>query len=105
VGEHGDWPSDHFVQAVVEGFASIAVRRGQPDAAARLLGAADAWRRFDNVRLERWEQGIHDRTLAAAQAQLSTDDFIHAFTAGTKLTLDEAVGYAHATNVVQAERE
>jgi hypothetical protein len=41
----------------------------------------------------------HDRTLAAARAGLSSDEFTSAFTTGTKMTLDEAVQYARATNL------
>jgi predicted ATPase/DNA-binding SARP family transcriptional activator len=105
VSEQGDWRSDGLVDAAVEGFASIAVRRGQPAASSRLLGAAHAWRQLDNVRLGGWEQRIHDRTLAAAQARLSAEDFTSEFTAGTKLTLDEAVEYAHAIDLAPAEVE
>jgi predicted ATPase/DNA-binding SARP family transcriptional activator len=97
---------DRWVASAVEGFASIAVGQGEPDAAARLLGAAHAWRQLDDIWLGTGcEQRIHDRTLAAAQAQLSVDDFTSAFTAGTKLTLDEAVEYAHAMDLAPAEVE
>jgi hypothetical protein len=104
-GEQGDWPFDKLLDLAVIGFASVAVGRGQAAAAARLLGAAHAWRQLDDVRLRRWQQRIHDRTLAAAQARLSTDDFTSEFTAGTKLTLDEAVEYAHAIDLAPAEVE
>jgi predicted ATPase/class 3 adenylate cyclase len=103
VRERGDFAlPEQLVAGAVEGFASIAVGRGEPVAAARLLGAAHAWRQLDNIRLEGWERSILDRTLTAARAGLSTDEFASAFTAGTTLTLDEAVEYARATNLDQA---
>jgi predicted ATPase/DNA-binding SARP family transcriptional activator len=104
--EHRDLPEyDQYVAVAVEGLASIAVGQGEPDAAARLLGAAHAWRQLDDIRLAEWEQRIHNRTLAAVQAQLGTDDFTSEFTAGRKLTLDEAVECAHAIDLAPAEVE
>jgi predicted ATPase/DNA-binding SARP family transcriptional activator len=103
--EQGDWPSNELVEVAVEGFASIAVEQGEAAAAARLLGAAHAWRQLDNVRLETWERRIHDRTRAAAEELLGTEDFRSVFSAGTKLTLEEAVEYAHAASLVQPDRD
>jgi tetratricopeptide (TPR) repeat protein len=96
---------DLVLAGAVEGFAAVAAGRGDAATAARLLGAAHARRQLDNTRLQEWEQRIHDNTVAAIQAQLSADDFTRTFMSGRNLTLDEAIDYAHATGLVQAERD
>src|SRR5439155_2385292 len=53
-----------------EGLAAAAVSQGGARRAACLLGAAETVREVTGVSLQPLEQGIHERTLAAARAEL-----------------------------------
>jgi DNA-binding NarL/FixJ family response regulator len=58
--------------------------------AARLLGAAEVWRKRINQPIQRAEQGRYERTVAAVQARLDAASFARAFEAGQMLELEGA---------------
>jgi non-specific serine/threonine protein kinase len=85
------WQVAHYL----EGHAELALAAGQPALAARLLGAADAWR----VRHGAPALGTFPfvgQALAAAQQRLGDQAFAAAMAEGRALTLDEAVQEVHA---------
>ena len=83
-----------FITIGVEGLAAVATAQGRPVRAARLWGAAEALREATDER--RWHvfERTYDRTLTAAQAQLSPVDWATAWTTGRTLTPQHAVSEA-----------
>jgi predicted ATPase len=78
----------------LENFAAIASLRGQPEAAARLAGAAAALRETIGAILRPAELFRHERDLAPARAALPEETFATAWEQGRLMTLDEAISYA-----------
>ncbi|MBK3525203.1 MULTISPECIES: BTAD domain-containing putative transcriptional regulator [Streptomyces] len=81
----------------LEGLAGAAALRGTPSAAAcaaLLLGAADAARRSVGAPLPPAERTDVDRIERAARATLGDAAFTRSFTAGTRLTPEEALDEA-----------
>jgi non-specific serine/threonine protein kinase len=78
----------------LEGMAGTASVRGQPECAARLLGAADAARRLINVPIPPSERLRYDRLVVTVRAQLDEETFAAAWAAGQALTLEQAVAEA-----------
>ncbi len=78
----------------LEGLAGVAVAQGQPERAARLLGAAEALR--ESIATPRWHvyQTNYERTLAAARAQLDDEAWAAAWAVGRAMSLEQAVAYA-----------
>jgi predicted ATPase/transcriptional regulator with XRE-family HTH domain len=72
------------------GLGAVAAARGQLQRAARLLAAAEAW--FDAAGLvaDPTEREEHERSVAAARAQLGEQAFKVAWAAGRTLTLEQA---------------
>lgn len=66
----------------LEGLAGVAALSGDPEGAARLLGAADAARRTAGAPLPAAERADVDRITASAVAALGPDAFADAFTRG-----------------------
>jgi tetratricopeptide (TPR) repeat protein len=54
----------------LQNLAALADRRGRPHAAARLLGAIEAWREATEYRRSAFEQATHDLLLTSLVAQL-----------------------------------
>ncbi len=79
-----------------EGLAAVLAFTGQADAAARLLGAADALRESLGVELAPAERETHDETTAAVREGLGEERFSAAWRQGRELALDEAIAYALA---------
>jgi predicted ATPase/DNA-binding CsgD family transcriptional regulator len=75
----------------LEALAALAAYGGQPGHAARLLAAADRGRSDLSCPLPPVDQPAYDALLARLRA---TDGFADAWTAGARLPVDEAVGYA-----------
>ncbi len=74
----------------LEGFAGLAIRREQPDLAARLEGAADAWRtRTGTIRICA-ERDTHERRAAAIRARLGEAEVRTIRDVEGPLRLDEA---------------
>jgi non-specific serine/threonine protein kinase len=78
----------------LDGFAALAVRRGESDLAARLAGAAEHLRESIKYNIEPAERRFRDAYLATLRAVLTEDTFSTAYEQGRKLKLDEAVALA-----------
>ncbi|GAA4438195.1 LuxR family transcriptional regulator [Actinokineospora soli] len=75
--------------------AGIAVHRGRPAHAARLVGAADELLRSHvAIQLSAWEEGVIARTRDRARAALGADRYAEAHREGADLSLDEAIALA-----------
>ena len=80
----------------LEGLAALDAVVGQPDRAARLLGATDAIRAVIGAPLPPLLQEAHERAVTATQAALGETAFAAAQAEGRELTLDQAVALALA---------
>jgi len=80
----------------LEGLAGIAAERGNPEQAARLMGAAHAHR--EAVVSPRWrhDEAGYERDVALARSQLDPEAWREAWEAGCAMTLEQAVEYALA---------
>jgi predicted ATPase/DNA-binding SARP family transcriptional activator len=67
-----------------------------PESAARLLAAAAAVRERAGIRLDAFEQSVHDDALREARAQLPDDDFERAQREGAAMEFDAVVAEALA---------
>jgi non-specific serine/threonine protein kinase len=76
------------------GFAVVASRDGQPERAARLLGAAV--RLLDTIKAELApaDRSDYEASVAGVRAQLSPQTFAEAWAHGQALTLEQAIAYA-----------
>ena len=83
--------------AALDGVAATLLVRGDPDSAARLLGAADATRkRTSTAGLELWEGEDVTATIAETRAALGEDAFAAAWAEGSALGLSQAIDLALA---------
>jgi predicted ATPase len=78
----------------LEGLASLAAARGQPERAVRLLGWADAMRAAVGERRPPVEQADLDRDLGTVRSQLDEAAFAAAYAEGRAMTIEQAVAYA-----------
>ncbi len=78
----------------LEGLGYVAVNRGKPERAARLLGAAEAWREATGAPLLPHWYPAHDRYVAAAREALGEAAFTRAWAAGRTGSLETAVDEA-----------
>jgi hypothetical protein len=74
--------------------ALVAASQGRPDAAARLLGAADTLGHVDGAVPSPREQSGYQQAVTAAKASLSAEDFAAALAAGQALSAEQAVALA-----------
>jgi predicted ATPase/DNA-binding CsgD family transcriptional regulator len=75
---------------VLEGLGALAIEVARADLAARLLGAAAAWRRANGMARFRYNQADYEQSYASTRRQLSSADWIRQFEGGERLTLEEA---------------
>ncbi len=75
--------------ACLGGLAAIAVSRGQPVRAVRLLSAAESLRETAGVRLPPAERADDERILEKTRAQLGTQAFAAAWDTGRNMTLKD----------------
>jgi hypothetical protein len=80
--------------AAVEGLAAVAMARGGAPTAARLLGAAEEWRRTTGFGGDPFDSARAVRTAAAARSALAEDAYSGLAAEGARLELDEAVELA-----------
>jgi predicted ATPase/DNA-binding CsgD family transcriptional regulator len=80
----------------VEGLAAVALDAGQPQRAARLLGAAAALRERSGSTVWLPERGRLERAVASARATLGEEAYAREAAAGRALTMDEVVREAAA---------
>lgn len=82
---------DRWVSAIsLEGLARVALATRQPEAAACLLGAADAVRDETGATRSAYFRFLYERAVAATRKHLGADSFADAWTAGHKLTPEQA---------------
>jgi len=74
--------------------ANIARAQGDPERAARLLGAAEALREAVGIPVEPFRRADYDRDVAAVRAALSAATFAAAWAQGRAMPLEQAVAYA-----------
>jgi hypothetical protein len=74
--------------------ARAAVVQGQPERAARLLGASAALRKELGTPLTPVTRTDHDYAVNAARAVLGEDAFAAAWEVGHVMSLEDAVAYA-----------
>ncbi len=84
----------HGMAACLGGIAGFAVSHGQPDDAARLLGAAAVLREEVGTPLPADERDAYERTVATARAALGDDGFAAAWAEGQTLSPEQAVADA-----------
>ena len=73
----------------LDGFAGIAALRGDPEAAATLYGAVDAWRERVGVVLPSFEIGDREARVAQVRDTLG-DTFTHYYEEGRQLSPEAA---------------
>jgi predicted ATPase/DNA-binding winged helix-turn-helix (wHTH) protein len=78
----------------LDGFAALAVRRGEGKLAATLAGAAERLRESMNFNIEAAERRFRETYVASLHAMLPADQFAAAYDEGRKLDLDESVALA-----------
>jgi predicted ATPase/DNA-binding transcriptional regulator YiaG len=80
---------DGWGQALcVEGLAQVAERQADHTRAARLFGAADAWRQANGAPIPPNDRAQYDRALTAARAEMDRTAFTMAWAEGRALGLD-----------------
>jgi tetratricopeptide (TPR) repeat protein len=82
-----------IVSSVAE-WAGLALSCGQPERAARLLGASEAILEANGLLLPPLSRVIYERNVAAVRAQLDEARFRAAWAEGRAMTLEQAVAYA-----------
>jgi predicted ATPase/DNA-binding CsgD family transcriptional regulator len=80
------------IKALV-GSAGVAVRRSEPERAARLLGAVEMRRNTIGATLEVVDQLEYGRNITATQAALSAQQFSQAWEQGQAMSLEDAINY------------
>ena len=84
------------VAEALDGVAGVAAVLGQPERAARLLGAAEARREATDMARTMIASIEHERHVAATRAALGEAAFAAAYAGGRALPLEEAVAEALA---------
>jgi predicted ATPase len=74
----------------VEGLAGLAAIQGKPASAARLLGAVDSHHALDGWASTPADRIEHERILTTVRSRLDPKTFDAAWTAGQKMTLEQA---------------
>jgi hypothetical protein len=72
----------------------VTVLAGQPERAARLLGAAEALLAVSGACIDRVDQAEYERIAAAARAQLEDQAWAAAWAGGQAMPLEQAICYA-----------
>src|SRR6266568_6205067 len=79
------------------GLAEVASLLGQPERAARLLGAVEALREVSGIRLSPLRRAEYDRTVEGIRAHLDQATFAQAWAQGRAMPLEQAIAYALET--------
>jgi predicted ATPase/DNA-binding XRE family transcriptional regulator len=74
--------------------AGLATANGQPERAARLLGAAEALRESASIQLPPIFCASYDHDVTAARAGMDEATFAEAWAAGRAMTMEQAIAYA-----------
>lgn len=90
----------------LDGLAAVALAQGQPEVAARLLGASSHARALVGVAIWPGMKPLADALRAAVIAALGDADFQTATAEGTRMRLNEALDYAlESTGTTQSASE
>jgi non-specific serine/threonine protein kinase len=89
--EQGD---RRLIALALAGMARLAADRGQPERAARLVGAVAALREAGGLPVEPIYHEVHERTEAIARTALGEEAFAAAWDAGRTLRLGAAIAEA-----------
>jgi non-specific serine/threonine protein kinase len=76
------------------GLAGVANKRGEPERAARLLGAVETRRNTIGATLWLVDQLEYNNNVVAAQAALTAEQFAAAWAQGLAMSLEDAITYA-----------
>jgi non-specific serine/threonine protein kinase len=82
----------------LEGLAGVYTLQGEPERAARMLGAADAFRRAINAPRQSSDRADFQRSVAAARTAMGDKAFEAAWAEGQALTLEQAIGLIPSDN-------
>jgi|GEM_PF-133014 len=93
------------ISYALDGFAALAVRRGESELAARLAGAAEHLRESINYNIETAERRFRDAYLAELKTKMNEADFAKAYEQGRNLKLEEAIALALAETGGETETE
>jgi tetratricopeptide (TPR) repeat protein len=86
--------SQRSIALCLEKLAGVAGAQGQPERAARLLGAAEALRQASQAPMGAPDRADYEHFVAAARAGLDEASFAAAWAQGRAMTLEQAVTYA-----------
>ena len=89
-----DLGSRSEVDEQYEALAWVATTRGQPEQAARFLGAAEALRESMGTSISPVRRADYDGLVAQVHAALSKEAFTSAWAAGRAMTMEQAIDYA-----------
>ena len=85
---------------VLESFAALALAQAQPERAAQMWGAAEAFREAIGSPLPPSERARYDRQVAQARAAAGEEVFAAAWEQGRAMSLEQAIQYALEEGVV-----
>jgi hypothetical protein len=89
-----DLGSRSEVDEQYEALGWVATTRGQPEQAARFLGAAEALRESMGTSISPVRRADYDSLVAQVHAALSKEAFTSAWAAGRAMTMEQAIDYA-----------
>jgi len=90
----GEMGNTTMISCALEGFAALAVKRGNPEKSAKLAGAAESLREAIGYYIEPAEEIFRNNYLAETRAALSENQFSALYLQGQNLNSDEAVAIA-----------
>ena len=93
------WMDVDQAPTALEGLAAAAEAHGQTERAARLFGAAEAWREVAGTPLSPVQRAGYEREVAAVRAQLDAARFAAAWAQGRAMSLEQAIAYAVSEDV------
>ncbi len=94
VSREVDFQDTDMIPLVLAGLADVMAAQSQPQRAARLLGAVEAWYEMntkDNRPPSRADRADYERIVTTVRAQLDEATFASAWEAGRALTLEQAI--------------
>ena len=80
----------------LDGFAALAVRRGEPERAARLAGSAENLRKSIGYEIEPAERRFRDAYTSEIKAKINEAEFQKIYEQGCEMKLEEAIALALA---------
>jgi predicted ATPase/class 3 adenylate cyclase/DNA-binding XRE family transcriptional regulator len=89
-----DLSNTYDIADCLVGLAGVASEQGQAARAARLCGAIEVLLKSIGAVLERAERAAHDRTIAAARAQLDAVAFSALWAEGRAMSPEQTIAYA-----------